>query len=1244
MKLHGSFHACSVATLVLLAATAAFAQSGVRINEVLAQNVSLAQNGIISDWAELYNPGPGAVDLSDYSLTDTLGSPRKFVFQPGTSIPAGGYLVVRWNPNAAASAGNTGSGLAANGGALYLLSSLVDGGRLLDSVQWGIQTADYAIGRVPNGSGAWRLTVPTYAAANTPAAMGAASALKINEWMADPRGTADDYFEIYNSGSQPVDLSGLYLTDSPGVWQRFQIAALSFIGVGPANGYLKMVADSDATAGADHVNFALSADGEALVLCNTNLTVIDGVSFGPQQEGASEGRLPDGSTNIVRFTFTPTPGAPNRLLYPLTNVVINELLSHTDPPLEDAIELCNVTDAPVNIGGWYLSDVESDLRRYRIPTGTIIPARGYKVFYEYQFNYGNTLKPFNFNSAHGGEVFLAQADAVGNLTAFARQAFGASANGVSFGRHVKSDGVDFVAMSRRSFGQDAPLSVSQFRTGTGRVNPYPLVGPVVINEVMYHPPDIDGLDNTLDEYIELRNITTASVPLYDPQFPTNHWQLSNAVFFVFPAGIVMRASEYLLVVNFDPKANAAQLAAFRTKFSVPAGVRIFGPYEGKLDNNGESLELYKPDPVQRPPHPDAGWVPPVLVDKVKYKDQAPWPAGTDGTGNSLQRIGSAKYGDDPLNWKADAPTPGGINGFPPVITSQPQGQWVYAGDTVTLGVAATGTLPMSFQWRLNGTNLPKATNVSLTLTNIRAANAGSYTVSLKNLAGSATSAVAAIKGDFVRPTVSITSPVSGARITNDVAVVRGRAGDPQGVAQVLVRANGGEFQPAQGSTNWSAQVNLLAGANTIQVKAIDFGRNESTQATARVVCVVLSPLALTVTEGGSVTGVTNGQLLEVGKAYTATAKPKVQYLFAGWTGGLVSSNASLRFGMQSNLVLQANFLRNPFLPIKGVYNGLFSTAATGVTPTNAGFCRMTLTETGSFSGQLRLGTATNSFAGRFGLDLRGWTQIARSGRSALALDLTLDPAGEVRGTITDGSWVADLEAPLTGVAPEVAGYAGRYTWVMPGADDPDSSPGGDGAGAAVAGTNGTVQLTGTLGDGTAISHSAGLSRYGELPVSIPLHSGRGLLFGWMNFSTNTLMSNLVAWIKPVIATNQLYPDGFAGLKVLYGSKYNPPASGQTLLNWTNGLVCIGAGNLAPPLTNRVQLNSNTVRALDGNGNRLSLTLALTNGLFTGSFQHPVTLKTNTFKGAILQGPGWGGGWFRGTNQTGYISLDPEPGP
>ena len=107
----------------------------------------------------------------------------------------------------------------------------------------------------------------------------------------------------------------------------------------------------------------------------------------------------------------------------------------------------------------------------------------------------------------------------------------------------------------------------------------------------------------------------------------------------------------------DP-ADSSALTAFRSKYSIPSSVPVYGPYVGKLRNSGDEVELYKPDAPQAPGRPDAGYVPYLRVDKVNYSDVAPWPTQADGAGMSLQRRDRLGFGNDPANWQAAAPTPG----------------------------------------------------------------------------------------------------------------------------------------------------------------------------------------------------------------------------------------------------------------------------------------------------------------------------------------------------------------------------------------------------------------------------------------------------------------------------------------------------------------------------------------------------------------------------------------------------------
>jgi hypothetical protein len=410
------------------------------------------------------------------------------------------------------------------------------------------------------------------------------------------------------------------------------------------------------------------------MIASNKTTIIHRVSFGPQTNNISQGLLPDGNTNnIVYFrTNQPTPADSNFL--PLTNIVVSEVLTHTDPPWEDAIELQNISESPVDVSKWWISNRKDNFNKFQIAAGTVIQPGSFKVFYEginttYGFDTSGTGNDpdFRLNSAHGDSVYVFSADATGKLTGFRKGVdFEAAAHGIAFGRYITSDtNSEMTAMSSNTFGHDNPTTVQDFRQGIGMTNAYPLVGPVVINEIMFHPPNIAVTnDDSLNEFIELHcTSTTTNVPLFDPFFPTNQWRLDDAVKFTFPPGITMTPNSYVVVVNFDPVTNTTQLAAFKSRFNIPAGfTSIYGPYGGKLKNSGASVKLYRPDqPQDRPP--DFGFVPWVLMDKVSYKDSGAWPTNSDGHGASLQRRHRKEYGNDPINWFAQSPTPGRTNSF-----------------------------------------------------------------------------------------------------------------------------------------------------------------------------------------------------------------------------------------------------------------------------------------------------------------------------------------------------------------------------------------------------------------------------------------------------------------------------------------------------------------------------------------------------------------------------------------------------
>ena len=81
---------------------------------------------------------------------------------------------------------------------------------------------------------------------------------------------------------------------------------------------------------------------------------------------------------------------------------------------------------------------------------------------------------------------------------------------------------------------------------------------------------------------------------------------------------------------------------------------------------------------------------------------------------------------------------------PPTITGQPQSQTVTQGVDVTFSVAASGTAPLGYQWRLNGVGIAGAGSSACTRTNVQTADAGNYSVMVSNVAGVVISSDAAL--------------------------------------------------------------------------------------------------------------------------------------------------------------------------------------------------------------------------------------------------------------------------------------------------------------------------------------------------------------------------------------------------------------------------------------------------------------------------------------------------------------------
>ena len=322
---------------------------GVRLNEILAQNNNaLKHDGTFPDAVELFNEGGAGLDLGGLRLTDDPNNINKFTFPSGTFLPAGGYLTVYANNFDGTTGIHLGFSLKASGDSVYLFNSTSNGGALLDSVTFGKQLADLSIGRV-GSSGAWQLTQPSFGAGNVLQPLGSSSNLRINEWLADSA-TREDFVELYNTGSLPVNLGGLYVTDNLlGDPARNQFSPLTFMAGGE---FFALTADGKGN-GTDHVDFRLSTEQGELGLYAQDLSPIDNVIYGPQQPDVSQGRCPNGSV-LFRTLGVATPGAPNDCPFvpppPITVTLLT--ISNTWSYFRTSLDGTNWTAPSFSDGSW----------------------------------------------------------------------------------------------------------------------------------------------------------------------------------------------------------------------------------------------------------------------------------------------------------------------------------------------------------------------------------------------------------------------------------------------------------------------------------------------------------------------------------------------------------------------------------------------------------------------------------------------------------------------------------------------------------------------------------------------------------------------------------------------------------------------------------------------------------------------------------------------------------------------------
>ncbi len=314
---------------------------------------------------------------------------------------------------------------------------------------------------------------------------------------------------------------------------------------------------------------ATGATGHSLILANP--------SYGEGDPRAWDISDAVGGSPGQADPFRPTP---------LRNVVINEILPHSEnPAVPQFVELYNHSTTAVDVSGCILTD-DPTTNKFVIPAGTTIGRVGFVSFTESQLGFAL--------NGQGETLYFIKSDGSRVLDAVQ---FGPQADGVSYGRWP--DGAnDFYA----------------FTTNTPGTNNSPiLIGSIVINELMYDPIS----ENDDDQYIELYNQGTNEISLAG-------WQFTAGVTFTFPAGASIGPNGYVVIGK-----NTANLFAHYTNLN---SANTFGNFTGKLSHDGELVVLAQPmsyfgtNTIY------------VEEDEVTYGTGGRWGEWSGGGGSSLELI------------------------------------------------------------------------------------------------------------------------------------------------------------------------------------------------------------------------------------------------------------------------------------------------------------------------------------------------------------------------------------------------------------------------------------------------------------------------------------------------------------------------------------------------------------------------------------------------------------------------------
>ena len=331
----------------------------------------------------------------------------------------------------------------------------------------------------------------------------------------------------------------------------------------------------------------------------------------------------------------------------------------------------------------------------------------------------------------------------------------------------------------------------------------------------------------------------------------------------------------------------------------------------------------------------------------------------------------------------------------------------------------------------------------------------------------------------------------------------------------------------------------------------------------------------------------------------------------------------------------------------GTYRGLVI-QTNSPSAASSGFLSLDLTLSGSFMANLTMGGVRSVFRGQFDVPGDATNSIPRKNVNPLQVIMHLDETGgstEITGTVSNNLFTSQLLADLSYSLTNHYPLEGRYTITLAPANTNDTTvPQGFGYGTLTVSKTGNGRLSGVLGDGTTIKATVPVSGFNTFPFYNVLYGKKlGACIGLITLSTNVPLDATLNWIKPQTAKDQFYPTGFVTVVTLSGAKFVKPSNGGPSVAG-NAQVVLGGGNTPSNIVKNVVISSNgLVTVSSPASDQLVLSIVPTSGQFLGSFFNTAINKRVPFTGLLVQTNNVGdsgAGFFRGTNQTGFVILGP----